>query len=71
MNDLIFCTLFDSNYLDRGIALYNSILRVMDSFKLYLFAFDEKSEMFLWKNSLKMYIKKQEKKGLQTVENQR
>lgn len=53
MNDLIFCTLFDSNYLDKGIALYNSMLRVMDSFKLYIFAFDEKSEEILRRKQFK------------------
>ena len=53
MNHSILCILFDSNYLDNGIALYNSMLRVMDSFKLYTFTFDEKSEMILRKNSLK------------------
>lgn len=55
MNNSILCTLFDSNYLDKGIALYNSILRVIVSFK-YIFAFDEKSEMIFRKNSLKMYM---------------
>ncbi len=39
---LNFCTLFDSNYLSRGLTLYRSLERVSDSFHLYVFAFDEK-----------------------------
>ena len=40
--DLTFCTLFDSNYIDKGITLYKSMERCMPEFKLYVFAFDEK-----------------------------
>lgn len=36
-----FCTLFDSNYLDKGIALWKSIHRQCNIFKLYIFAFDD------------------------------
>lgn len=44
MNDMIFCTLFDSYYLDKGIALYRSLERTAgDQFKLYIFCFDSKS----------------------------
>lgn len=43
-NNLIFCTLFDSNYLDKGLALYHSMKKHMDGFRLYIFAFDDKSE---------------------------
>ena len=39
---IAFCTLFDSNYLDKGIVLYNSLTNVMDEFKLYILAMDEK-----------------------------
>lgn len=39
--DCIFCTLFDSNYLDKGITLYNSLKRVVPEFRLYVFAFDD------------------------------
>ena len=38
-----FCTLFDSYYLDKGIALYKSLERVTNDFKLFVFCFDEKS----------------------------
>jgi hypothetical protein len=38
-----FCTLFDSNYLSRGIAMYHSLKRHCDSFHLYVFAFDDKA----------------------------
>lgn len=39
---LVFCTLFDSNYLDKGLALYCSMSKNIENFKLYIFAFDEK-----------------------------
>lgn len=41
-NKRIFCTLFDSNYLDKGLALYHSMREYMNEFKIYIFAFDEK-----------------------------
>ncbi|MCI8375974.1 MAG: glycosyl transferase [Lachnospiraceae bacterium] len=40
---LHFCTLFDSYYLDKGLALYHSLKKVSDSFTLYVFCFDDKS----------------------------
>lgn len=40
--DTVFCTLFDSNYLDKGLVLYDSMREHMQHFKLYVFAFDEK-----------------------------
>ena len=40
----IFCTLFDSKYLDKGLALYYSMEKVMREFTLYIFAFDKKCE---------------------------
>ncbi|MCR5289522.1 MAG: hypothetical protein K6E51_05985 [Treponema sp.] len=36
-----YCTLFDSNYLTRGLALYNSLVAVGEEFTLYAFAFDD------------------------------
>lgn len=38
-----FCTLFDSGYLDKGIALYRSLEKVSDNFTLYIFCFDRRS----------------------------
>ena len=40
---MTFCTLFDSYYLHKGIALYLSLERVMSDFHLYVMAFDKKS----------------------------
>lgn len=36
-----YCTLFDSGYLDRGIALYQSLEKVSNDFWLYIFCFDD------------------------------
>ena len=44
---LTFCTLFDSNYLDKGLVLYESMSNVMENFKLYILAMDEKCEDIL------------------------
>ncbi|HKI77465.1 MAG TPA: hypothetical protein VKA26_02875 [Ignavibacteriaceae bacterium] len=48
-----FCTLFDSNYLSRGLALYDSLKKSCEDFHLYIFAFDAKSENVLNKMQLK------------------
>ena len=36
-----YCTLFNSNYLSRGIAMYHSLSRNSKNFHLYIFAFDD------------------------------
>jgi hypothetical protein len=36
-----FCTLFDSHYFSRGIAMYESLVRECEDFHLYIFAFDD------------------------------
>lgn len=47
-----FCTLFDSNYLSRGLALYRSLEHVCGEFHLYIFAFDDRSLNVLRKLTL-------------------
>ena len=42
-----FCTLFDSNYLSRGIAMYESLSKHCANFHLYVFSFDDKSKEIL------------------------
>lgn len=37
-----YCTLFDSNYLSRGLVMYESLKRVSKEFFLYIFAFDDR-----------------------------
>lgn len=38
----IYCTLFNVNYLDKGIVLYDSLAQVCKEFKLYVLAMDDK-----------------------------
>lgn len=47
-----FCTLFDSGYLQRGLALYESLSKTCDDFHLYIMAFDDKSYEILTKLAL-------------------
>ncbi|MCH4191080.1 MAG: hypothetical protein LKF52_02145 [Butyrivibrio sp.] len=42
-----YCTLFDSNYLDKGVVLIQSLNQCARDFTLYIFAFDEACEQFL------------------------
>jgi hypothetical protein len=48
-----FCTLFDSNYFTRGLALYYSLEQNCADFHLYIFAFDDKCYELLTKLNLK------------------
>ena len=47
-----FCTLFDSNYLTRGLALYESLCRACPRFQLYVIAFDDNCFDYLSKSKL-------------------
>lgn len=47
MNIINFCTLFDRNYIDRGIVLYNSLCDVEENFRLYVIAFDDECAAIL------------------------
>jgi len=47
-----FCTLFDSNYLSRGLALYESLNTHCDDFHIFIFAFDDSGQKIL--NSLRL-----------------
>ena len=48
-----FCTLFDSNYLTRGLALYESLNRVCLSFHLYIIAFNNDCYTYLKNSEIK------------------
>lgn len=39
---LTFCTLFDSNYLDKGLVLYDSLDNVLEDFVIYILAMDDR-----------------------------
>ncbi len=48
-----FCTLFDSNYLTRGLALHESMVKHIPGFRLFIFAFDDRSHKILTEMKLK------------------
>lgn len=48
-----FCTLFDSVYLSRGLAMYHSLAKYCEEFHLYVFAFDDKCLSVLKELNLK------------------
>lgn len=53
---LFFCTLFDSNYLSRGLAMYESLLRNCENFDLYIFSFDQYTYDFFTHHHFKNII---------------
>lgn len=53
MSSMNFCTLFDSNYLSRGVALYRSLEEQAANFHLYMLAFDDTCADVLRKLKLK------------------
>jgi hypothetical protein len=52
MSAKIFCTLFDSNYFSRGLAMYESLRRHCPEALLYVFAFDDECLAALGKLAL-------------------
>lgn len=48
-----FCTLFDSFYLSRGLALYHSLESVCTDFHIYIFTFDDQCHSVLTSLELK------------------
>ena len=42
-----FCTLYDSNYISKGLALYLSIAKYTDDFTMYVMAMDRKCQEML------------------------
>ncbi len=49
---LNFCTLFDKNYMSRGIAMYQSLIVHNENFHLYIFSFDDVCDETLRKMNL-------------------
>lgn len=70
-----FCTLFNINYLSRGLALYYSLEKVCDGFHLYIFAFDDQTNEILNKMKLPhatiISLEQFEDKDLQSVKTDR
>ena len=53
---LYFATLFNSAYLSRGMAMYESLLQNCKDFTLYIFAFDEYVYNFFKKKKLSKIV---------------
>lgn len=52
----VYCTLFDSNYLDKGLVLYRSLCQHEASFRLYVFAFDDRCRDILLAEKLEHMV---------------
>ncbi len=50
MNSYYFATLFDKNYLSRGLALYNSLTKYLKSINFFVLCLDEECKIFLNNN---------------------
>ena len=72
---LTFCTLFDSNYIDKGIVLQRSMENVMSNFKLYVLAMDDKCYEILadlrLKNTIIVSLKEFEDEELKKIRKER
>lgn len=53
---ITFCTLFDSAYLSRGLAMYESLCRYCSDFQLFVFAFDDRCYEFLQRKNFENII---------------
>jgi hypothetical protein len=51
-----YCTLFDINYLYRGLALYSSIKSFINNFNMYILAFDDETLKVLSKLKLENVV---------------
>ena len=49
--ELNFCTLFNSNYLSRGLLMYRSLIQQCSIAHLYVFVFDDECHEFLKKEN--------------------
>jgi len=70
-----FCTLFDKNYLTRGLALYDSLLKFCPDFKIWMLCMDAESYEMLKSLNLEkiipLKIEEIEDKCLLSVKNTR